>query len=139
MKTAHYIAAALALLLGACGAEPDQTDKPDGSATVSNPPPEPPELVDMLVDRFDAPACQGAKPVAMMRKTGPEGVNVVRSYTAPVACIEELVAAFGGLGFSEESPDIYQGGLPDGNKERIRVEIADDRSIGGIEWEVDVE
>lgn len=124
-------------LLGGCSA-----DAPDNSVSVGDPPeiPETPAIepiVNQLVDRFEAKACLKASPVASMRKTSPEGVFVVRAYSAKPDCLEELYAAFDTLGFAEKEPGLYHGASADGTTERVSVQLADDGSGGGIEWEID--
>ncbi|MEL6485863.1 MAG: hypothetical protein AAFQ13_01785 [Pseudomonadota bacterium] len=145
MRRGGFALAGIAAVLAACSPEPQDADTSpnSGEPFTMTPSPEVAQngaqaLVDMLVDRFDAPECLQASTLAMMRKTDPDGaVVIVRAYEAPLACADQLKTAFETLGFAEKEAGLYHGSSADGTTERVSVKLADDGSAAGIEWEID--
>ena len=145
MKIVQLAAACGLAVVAACSPQStaEGSTKDSQEPFTMTPPPEVAEsgaqqLVAMLVDRFDAMPCLEASPVAMMRKTEPDGaVSIVRAYSAPMACVDELLVGFETLGFEEREPGLYHGSSADGTTERVSVELTEDGTGAGIEWEID--
>lgn len=94
------------------------------------------ELIAQVVDRFDVPACNRASPVGLMRKTGPDGVQIIKAFSAGPQCLEALEEAMGIAGFAEQEPDIYRYESTQGWSELVRIERSDDQPNSGIQWEL---
>ncbi|QUL38817.1 hypothetical protein [Erythrobacter sp. JK5] len=92
-------------------------------------------MVEILVDRFDAPACADASPVASMGKTGPEGSEVIRAYTADAECLDSLVDGMTTIGFKKNDAGVFAFQNSRGGSETVTIKRTPDRKSGGIEWE----
>ncbi|MEO0591709.1 MAG: hypothetical protein AAFZ11_14290 [Pseudomonadota bacterium] len=96
------------------------------------------EIVQVLVDRFDAQGCTGADVIGTMRRTEASGaVSFLRAYQASVSCSDEVKAALISSDFAQTEPGLYASAAEDGTTERVLIRVADDGSAAGIEWEID--
>ncbi len=139
MKAGFVSALAIACTLLGCSDEPDVVSNADGSQSVARPTPEKHELVNALVDSFDAPACLDAGIRYAGRKTGPDGLFHARDFIAPRVCVDQLKERVEALGFSRISEDMYEGALSSDSQDRIRIEIGEGQDFGAISWEVGLE
>ena len=96
------------------------------------------EIVQVLVERFDAQGCAGADVIGTMRRTEASGAeSFLRAYQASVSCSDEVKAALTSDDFSETEPGLYASETEDGMTERVSIRVAPDGSAAGIEWEID--
>lgn len=133
MRSALAIVLVCPMALAACGNGADASQE----ETAITPTPEKHVLVNSLVDRFDVPACLDATLVGAMHRSEKDKDYFVRAFTAPPACIEALSASFDTVGFSATEDGKFETELYDGTIEKIRIELSDDLSVGGIEWEIE--
>ncbi|NVE93709.1 hypothetical protein [Altererythrobacter lutimaris] len=96
------------------------------------------QLVDSLVDSFDAPSCLDARLRYAGRVNVGESVFHQRRFDAPDKCLSELQSAAAHLGFAEGKAGGLSGDVIDGTFERLR--FGEDAGIGpgNLVWEVDV-
>lgn len=95
------------------------------------------EAAALLVERFDAQSCVRADMLGTVRKSEPDGAQtILRAFSAPVACAEEVSAAFEAKRFAQTEPGIHSASSGD-TKERVLIDRAEDGSGSIIEWEVD--
>jgi len=91
------------------------------------------EIVQVLVDRFDAQGCTEADVIGTMRRTEASGAeSFLRAYQASVSCSDEVKAALTSSGFVETEPGLYASAAEDGTTERVLIRVADDSSAAGI-------
>ncbi|MBV7267174.1 hypothetical protein [Erythrobacter ani] len=125
----------LPALLAACSDDrAADTIEPAGAASTASVSEADP-IVDMLVDRFDVPACANALPAGLMRKEGPDGREVVRTFTAEAPCLDSLVKALAALDFQEAGPGSFTRHGERNSLETVTIERAEDQRRGGIQWE----
>ncbi|MEM1195912.1 MAG: hypothetical protein AAGH57_07385 [Pseudomonadota bacterium] len=148
MKSRVLVSFGVTIALAACSAEPDaasDAEEPDASLHNGHQMMEVSEeeardkheAADLLVARFDAPACQKVDLLGTVRRTSPDGgERLLRAYGATSECAAALDASVKTLEFNEVEPNIFAGAAPDGSADRVFIEVAEEGSGAIVEWEV---
>ena len=138
MRFYHFIGGLAALLLSACAAEQSEaganvTEQLDLAAT-----PSVHQLVNSLVDSFDAPACLDSQLRFAGRKDFERSVFHQRRFDASDKCLRDLEQSAAKLGFKKDQSGNWSGSIVGGTEERLKFPLDEDLTQGNLLWEVDV-
>ena len=124
MKLRCALIAVASVLMAGCG-EPDH-----------------PRFDDMLVDRFDVPACMDIIPLRMAGSRVEEGQKVTREYNADPECVRALEQAVAAMDFEQDSSGAYIAYREQDWKETVligppamRLQNPDLRFEANVRWE----
>lgn len=129
MRGASFTAVCLAAIgITSCSAEKSET----GHGPIDR------QLVDALVDSYDAGSCLHARLRSAGRKTVGEKVFHERRYEASSECVRDLKQSAKRFGFAEKRAGEWSGEIIGGTLERLEFAAGSDHLPGNLVWEIDV-